>query len=205
MEILLDNRSAKIKAGDAENLEEILAWIMTDQIKPNQAIAAVKLNGEVYSEKRPHDALGIPVSAIKTLEIDTVNTEEIGRHFLENGALQLDSIIQGALKISEYFRIADEQEANEQYMDFLESIHLFLKMFTEVKHVFNLNLDLIVCKNGCAEERLVKLAAMLDELIKAQEQEDWIMLADLLEYELAPLLEEFKLILPILREHGSDL
>jgi hypothetical protein len=34
----------------------------------------------------------------------------------------------------------------------------------------------------------VPLEKLADEIIAAQEKEDWIMLADLLEYELAPLL-----------------
>jgi len=41
-------------------------------------------------------------------------------------------------------------------------------------------------------------------MLHVQEEEDWIMLADLLEYELIPLLEEWKSILPLLKEKKGN-
>ena len=200
MEILLDQQNTAIEESSVNNLEEILVKIMSEHIKPGQVITTVKLNGEVYSEEKPHDAARIPLSDIKTMEIDTTATDEIAWKFLDGGVNQVDMIIQGAQKISEHFRIADETEANKQYADFLEALRLFLRMVAEVKEILDLNLTTITFKEGTAEHRLEKLSEMMDQMLHVQEEEDWIMLADLLEYELIPLLEEWKSILPLLKQ-----
>ncbi len=158
----------------------------------------MKLNGEVYSEEKPHDAVRITLSDIKALEIDTIATDEIAWRFLDSGVEQMDMIIQGAQKISELFRIADETEANEQYADFLETLRLFLQMIVEVKAILSLDLA-STFKGGTVEDRLQRLSEMMDRMLHVQEEEDWFMLADLLEYELIPLLEEWKSILPLLK------
>ena len=59
MEILLDQQSTAIEESNVNNLEEILVKVMSDLIKPGQVITTVKLNGEVYSEENPHDAVRI--------------------------------------------------------------------------------------------------------------------------------------------------
>jgi hypothetical protein len=198
MEILLDQQNTAIEESSVNNLEEILVKVMSDLIRPGQVITTVKLNGEVYSEENPHDAVRISLSDIETLEIHTMATDEIAWRFLDSGVEQVDMIIQGAQKISELFRIADETEANEQYADFLESLRLFLQMVAEVKAILNLDLA-SAFKGRTVEDRVEKLSEMMDQMLHVQEEEDWIMLADLLEYELIPLLEEWKSILPLLK------
>ena len=203
MEILLDQQSTAIEESSVNNLEEILVKVMSDLIKPGQVITTVKLNGEVYSEENPHDAVRISLSDIETLEIDTMATDEIAWRFLDSGVEQVDMIIQGAQKISELFRIADESEANEEYANFLESLRLFLQMVAEVKAILNLDLA-SAFKGRTVEDRVEKLSEMMDQMLHVQEEEDWIMLADLLEYELIPLLEEWKSILPLLKQKKGN-
>ena len=203
MEILLDQQNTAIEESSVNNLEEILVKVMSDLIRPGQVITTVKLNGEVYSEENPHDAVRISLSEIETLEIDTMATDEIAWRFLDSGVEQVDMIIQGAQKISELFRIADEGEANEEYANFLESLRLFLQMVAEVKAILNLDLA-SAFKGRTVEDRVQKLSEMMDQILHVQEEEDWIMLADLLEYELIPLLEEWKSILPLLKKKKGN-
>jgi len=200
MEILIDRQSIEMETAGINNLEEVLVKIMDEHVKRGSAITTVKLNGAVYSEESPHDAVGVLISDIRTLEINTMGQEEIALHFLENGVGQLDLLIQGAEKVSELFRIADEAEANEHYARLLESLRLFLQVVVQVKETLHLNLSAIAFQNDTVEQRFEKLSEIMDEMIEVQEKEDWIMLADLLEYELAPLLEEWKSIVPVLKQ-----
>ncbi len=200
MEILIDQQSIEMDTSGVNNLEEILAKIMAEDVTPGSTITTVKLNGTVYSEKTPHDAVGVAISDIKTLEINTMGEEEIAWRFLENGVRQLDLLIQGAEKVSELFRIADEAEANEHYAQLLESLRLFLHIVDQVKGILNLDLSAIAFENDTVEQRFEKLSEVINEMLKVQEEKDWIMLADLIEYELMPLLEEWKSIVPVLKQ-----
>jgi hypothetical protein len=204
MQILLDQQSIEMEQPDVSNLEQILLKIMSDYLKSGNIITRVRLNGMVYSEEKPHDAATIELSDIKTLEIDTMAADEIAWQFLENGGEQLDPIIESAQKVSELFRIADESEANDQYAELLESLRLFLRMVAEVKDVLDINLAAIRFQNGTVEDRIHRLLEIMDQMLHVQEEDDWIMLADLLEYELVPLLKEWKSILPLLKEKKGN-
>lgn len=204
MQILLDQQSIEMEQPDVSNLEQILLKIMSDYLKSGNIITRVRLNGMVYSEEKPHDAATIELSDIKTLEIDTMAADEIAWQFLENGGEQLDPIIESAQKVSELFRIADESEANDQYAELLETLRLFLRMVAEVKEVLDIDLAAIQFQNGTVEDRIHRLLEIMDQMLHVQEEDDWIMLADLLEYELSPLLEEWKSILPLLKEKKGN-
>ena len=203
MEISLDRKSIEFEGPQGSNLEEILMRVMSEHVQPGNVITAVKLNGTGYSEKNPHGAADVPLKDIKTLEIDTMSAEEMARHFFNNGGKHLDLLIRGAEKISELFRIADETEANEHYVEYLENLRLFVQMVAESKEALHLNLSAIPFQKATVEDEVQKLSNMMDQMLKVQENEDWVMLADLLEYELIPLLKGWDQVFALLREQGK--
>ena len=203
MEISLDRKGIELEGPTGRNLEEILTRVMSEHVQPGKVITGVKINGSGYSEENPHDAASVPLKGIKTLEIDTMSAEEMARHFFRNGGKYLDLLIKGAEKISELFRIADETEANEHYSEYLENLQLFIQMVAESKEALNLNLSATPFQNATVEDEVQKLSNLMDQMLKVQENEDWVMLADLLEYELIPLLKEWNEILPVLQEKGK--
>jgi len=200
MEISLDRKSIELEGTPVSNLEEILRRVMSEHMQPGKVITAVKLNGTGYSEKNPHDAADVPMKDIETLEIDTMSAEEMARHFFRNGGKYLDLLIRGAEKISELFRIADETEANEHYSEYLENLRLFLQMVAESRGALHLNFSSIPFQKATVEDGVQKLSGVMDQMLKIQENEDWVMLADLLEYELIPLLKEWNEILAVLQD-----
>ncbi len=200
MEISLDQKNVELEGAQGNNLEEILKTIMSEHVEPGKVITGVKLNGTGYSEENPHDAAHVPMKDIKTLEIDTMSAEEMASHFFNNGVKYLDLLIKGAEKISELFRIANETEANEHYAEYLENLRLFVQMVAESKEILHLDFSAISFQNATVEDQVQKLSGILNQMLQVQEDEDWVMLADLLKYELIPLLKEWNEILALLEE-----
>jgi len=180
MKILLDETKMPL-SGPFDNLEEILQEIIEHQINEEKTIWTVRLNGENYRENEPHDARQIKAGEIETLEIETKDRKEICRSFLENSGVMFDNLSQCLEKISRLFRMAEEKEANRHFINFLESYQDLVEMLRQCEKILELDF----------QKNLVSLGKLSDEIIAAQEKEDWIMLADLLEYELAPALREW--------------
>lgn len=178
MKILIDGTETPL-SGSFGNLEEVLQEILKNQISEEKIVWAVRLNGENYSEKAPHDARKIKIDDIYALEIGTTDKTEICRSFLEKGGMIFDDLRESVVKISGLFRMADEKEANRHFVKFLESYRDLIQMLRQSEGILKLN----------SQEKLASLEKLSDEIIAAQEKGDWIMLADLLEYELAPLLK----------------
>lgn len=53
-------------------------------------------------------------------------------------------------------------------------------------------------------DALNDLSSLFTEMIEIQENEDWILLADLLEYEYLPLVDKTKAVVAQLRESVKD-
>jgi hypothetical protein len=159
-------------------------------------IGEVRLNGEVYSEAIPHEAIEVGRSEIEVLDIITRSPEEIARHFLKNGPHLINALLGALPRINEMFRLGDEAEANEHYLRFLESLHLLASMLEKVASVIGVKPDLPIHERESFNDHLRKLAETLTQLLDVQEQTDWIFLADLLEYELTPELEALVVLLP---------
>ncbi len=87
--------------------------------------------------------------------------------------------------------------------EYLENLRLFLQMIAESKEALHLNLSAIPFQNATVEDEVQKLSGVMDQMLKVQEDEDWVMLADLLEYELIPLLKEWNEILAVLQDKGK--
>jgi hypothetical protein len=184
-----------------ENLEDILGAIQQDHLPENHVIGEVIVNGQSYSEDVPHAALEVHRTDIQNLAVVTRSPEEIARHFMQNGPMIIDSLLESLPRITEMFRLGDEAEANEHFLRFLESLHLLVNMISRAVDLLNLGLDRELGQMADQEslnQRLSKLAETLGQLLDIQEQQDWIFLADILEYELAPALEEIKDSLPML-------
>ena len=177
------------------NLEEILLGIQ-EQETNGRILGKVAVNGQEYNEDVPHAAVEVARSAIDTLELTTQSVEEIAIHFIKHSDSIVKSLLGALPKIVEMFRLADETEANEHFLNFLESLHLLMGMLDGAQQVLNLNLTENHGSEGSIQNIIEQFSNVMNDLIRIQEENDWIYLADILEYELADVLKAFNSVLP---------
>ena len=200
MLLTIDGETLQAGSIPGENLEEILVVLQDSHIPGSRLVGDVRLNGQSYSEDLPHAAVEIGRSDIETLEVITRSAEEVAAHFLENGVNLLTVLMESVPRIVEIFRVGDEAEANEHFLRFLESLHLLIGMLDQVGAIMGLHFNTALPQDVSLNERLLKMAGIMDQIIDIQENSDWIYLADVLEYELVPELEALRDMLPKFRE-----
>jgi len=154
-------------------------------------ITKLTLNGKELTKEELQD---YPLSDDKSslLEIEAESLEKIKKR----GFLLLeeysDKIIPQIERASEILRIEDECEANQFYARCLEDLGLLIKLIEDVGTVSRFDFEKITFLDTPVKERIDRFSFIIKEMVSSQENDDWIMLADLLEYELVPLLEEWK-------------
>jgi hypothetical protein len=198
--LIVDGRDLAPSEIAGANLEEILISLMEHPCTTGRIITNVRLNGEPYREEMPHAALEVARQSIDSLSLDTLTVEDMGLGFLRTGPHYLNTLLTALPKIVESFRLGDEREANEHFLNFLESLHLMMSLLEQTRHVLGLWEGSDHEGASSLNLYLESLVAILNNLITLQEQKDWIYLADVLEYELGDSLGKLAALLPLLCE-----
>ena len=94
----------------------------------------------------------------------------------------------GGKNVARLFREGKESDALELLQDLLDVVRDFLAMVGDLRERY------LGGSNEEFQTKTVELSDLLSEMSDILESEDWILLADLLEYEFAPLCEDWQKI-----------
>ncbi len=201
MEVMVDGKPyAEELAGG--NLQEVLNDLMGRALGDEHTLAEVRVNGRPYQEAELGPAESVPREAIQRLEVETIPARELALHFLSHADDYLGPIMAAVSKVAELFRLSDEVEASEAYLGTLESLQLFLQVLGSSRQVLGLDFAAVSHEGVSAAERLERLSALVGDLLSAQEQEDWVLLADILQYDLNQELAAWQRLVPLIREQA---
>ncbi len=192
--IIVDGQRTPLEVHNFENLEQIIEKVMADTSMQSRIVTDVLFNNEAFSEIYPHQAEDMEASYIDRVEIISVHTSEMAQSITRELYKVVSLMATAGRQVADLFRQADDAQALELYSDLLEVNRDFMNMVGVLRNEFVANsaMDFDVS--------LGDLSSLFSEMIEIQENEDWILLADLLEYEYLPLVEKTKAIVAQLRE-----
>ena len=192
--IIVDGQRTPLEVHNFENLEQIIEKVMADTSMQSRIVTDVLVNNEAFSEIYPHQAEDMEASYIERVEIISVHTSEMAQSITRELYKVVSLMATAGRQVADLFRQADDAQALELYSDLLEVNRDFMNMVGVLRNEFVADsaLDFDVS--------LGDLSSLFSEMIEIQENEDWILLADLLEYEYLPLVEKTKAIVAQLRE-----
>lgn len=193
--IIIDGKNSNLRVENFSNLEEILTQAIDGDMLKDRVITDVFLNKEVFSELYPHQAEDIPTKEISSVEIQSVPVGEMALNIASELNKVNEMISGGAKEVARLFRQADNDEALELFQDLLDVTRDFLSMVSLLRKEFTLD------HNKDFNLGTEQLSSLLGEMTEVLESEDWVLLSDLLEYELIPTSDKWKEIIQNLREN----
>lgn len=119
---------------------------------------------------------------------------------LQDGCSYLEDLGGFLSGTSSRFRIGEIQAANNSLAELISGLGLMLQTIDTVGVALGPDFAAALPGNESLESLMSNLNAVLREIVRAQERKDLVLLADLLEYELAPHLELWKGIFSALRK-----
>jgi hypothetical protein len=184
--IIIDGQQSEYALSNFANLEELLEKVTGSEYFQDRIVTDVLVNDEVFSEIYPHQSEDIESDEIEKVEIVSVTKREMGEQIIREMSKVIALMSQGARQVAELFRQAEDLDALDTYQDLLEVARDFLGM------VGSLQEELSLPSNAEMGEALDAFSTLMNEMIEVQENEDWILLADLLEYEFLPVVEKWE-------------
>ncbi|MDL2307659.1 hypothetical protein LJC48_06530 [Desulfovibrio sp. OttesenSCG-928-C06] len=192
--IIVDGRNSEMKVGSFANLEEILVQIMEGEAMDNRIVTDVLVNDESFSELYPHQAEDIEAAEIQKLEIRSVSVAEMAADITGELYKVITLMTVGGKRVAQELRQAEVANALEVLQDVLEVTRNFLSTVGLLRSEFSARHDSDIAK------LTDKLDALLNEMSEVLEQEDWMLMADLTEYEFLPACEAWNSVLGYLAE-----
>jgi len=192
--IVIDGKETGLEINNFANLEELLVKAVDDDYMRNRMVTDVYVNEESFSEIYPHQAEDIPTGEIKSVEIVSVPVPEMAVNITRELYKVVRLMSEGGRSVADLFRQADDAEALELYQDLLDVTRDFLGMIGVLRDEFSLR------DSAAFSSSVEELTSLFSEMVEVTENEDWILLADLLEYEFLPAVDKWKKVIAHLRE-----
>jgi len=192
--LLIDGQKSDMDFAGFTNLDQVFIKVMEDGLLNDRVVTDVFVNDEPFSEIYPHQAEDIDITDLKTVEIRTMPVGEVAVEITRELYKVVTLMGEGATRVAELFRQADDAEALETYQDLVDVTRDFIGMISTLRGEFALK------DYREFMEASDQLSTLFGEMTSVMGNEDWILLADLLEYEFLPAVNRWKKVVAQLRE-----
>ena len=196
---LLVNGKEETVSHMGETLGDLLLHIEKEGVPQGNVVRAIKIDGQESSPDSP-EAQKTPLSEIATLEVEISTLSDIINKNIENADAYLIRLIPGIEKSVELFRMGNEQEANKFFINIIDGIDWLSQVLDMILTAKAISPD-TVFDGKSIQDRRASLVGLTQQMVDANKNQDWVLLADLLEYEILPYYQEWSNLLPHFRSH----
>jgi len=197
MKIFVNGEETIIDVSGKCTLSDILAQIETTL--PQGSLATeIKLNDKVLDGNWTQNVDNIYILEEDLVSIKIEDSADLAREALYGSKIQFQSLLEHFEEIADAFRMQEDNEANTKFIYGIENMQLLLKVLEEASFLIGRPIENLKDGDISFQQYLDDLGEKLDKIITIQSQKDWVMLADLIEYEMLPALKNVGVIYRIL-------
>ena len=184
MKISINGAEAEESSFQGETLKEVLDVILKS--RRDSYVRRIWLEGQEVSSSAM-DTLMTSITSIELLELELAHLGDLLANNLTNAKEYLEKLIPGFQKAADLFRMGNEQEAHKFYLHILDGIDWFSQVV----------LNIVKSRGNQVEgqslgDRQEKLTGLMAQMLEANQNQDWVLMADLLEYEMIPYYEDWQ-------------
>ncbi|SBV94779.1 conserved hypothetical protein [uncultured delta proteobacterium] len=187
--IIIDGRQSSMEIGNFANLEEILVKVMEQEVVSDHIVTDVIVNQEAFTEIYPHHAEDVEIDEIQSVEVRTMSVDQMAGEVSQELFTVVKILQNGSKGVANFLRQGDIAEGLEVLQDLLDVTRNFLTTISVLHQRFP------QADTALFEETAGSLDKLLIEMCDVMTEQDWLLLADLLEYEFIPACEEWEQII----------
>ncbi len=200
IDVLVDGVNVEKELKAEETVAELISSIASD-LDDGRSIVHVNLDGRDVTGR--FELQQQSVDDYAKLEISTGGTIQVALDVL-GGLIEFhQALVSEFSNAANEFRLGEQEKSNQLFARGLDGLQILLKTTLSSTHLLKVDPKTIVVNDITLEKATEMVNSLLDEIIEAQTQRDLILLADLIEYELNPLIEDWKGYLLTLQAKGT--
>ncbi len=199
--IYVDQKEIPPPAVGFQWLEELIKHVETHIIPADAVIRHVEIDGQPLFEGGT-EGNGVPVnsniSGSDKIEIFTGTLPQIACDSIKEALAYIVRIESAIPTIASSFQILPGPEAFEQLKQLLEGFYWLNLLAGKLSSALQLDLSQTVIQGSKASDYFDKFTTILNQLVDSQARQDNLLIADLLEYEIRPLMPAWKELFGVL-------
>jgi hypothetical protein len=179
---------------DMSSFDEILKHAEDCHLPPNSVIRQITIDGNPIIS----DSFSEPGEIFKQLEnrekieIFTGTVTEIAHESIIEALAYLDRIESITPSVASSFQIYPGPEAFENLRQLLDGFYWMSILLDKLVSNFNIVLDACSVQGISVRDHFDKFISVLKQLIDSQQRGDFVLISDLLEYEVLPIVPVWK-------------
>lgn len=192
--IIVDGRESGVSLAGCSNLEEALNKVIEEEGLHERIITDVLLDDQAFSELYPHQAEDMEMGSFSRLELRTVTVDKMAEDIVEELPKVIEIMAGGSRQVAELLRKAELAEGLEVLQDVLSVSRELLNTVSVLRGQYSSG------SSEAIESLGESLGNLLGEISDAMADEDWVLVADLIEYEFLPACEGWRSVIHSIAE-----
>jgi hypothetical protein len=185
--VLVNNEAAVVENG-LKTWGELLSWADRTSAERGQLVTAVRLDGVDEPSFREDSLAARPLESVATIEFDAASPADLVTQSLDEGRAGLNGLRTHALDVARRFRGTRVGYANQGLAEFTQGLATLVSLVEALGEALGLPIDRLSVDDTPVTALIDAMGEPLQALAQAQAQEDWVTVADILEFDLEPAL-----------------
>jgi hypothetical protein len=188
MDLIVDGNAVAVPEEGVQTIADVVGSV-SQNLDVKRRIVRVVVDGEdITGDADRHMR---PKNGTERVEVTTGLASELALEMLSNiqefhGALETE-----LSRTADEFRLGNQEKSNEMFARCLDGLQILIRTTISVANLLQVDSTEVKAGSSKMSDATEQLTRVLNELIEAQKNNDTILTADLIEYELSPLLEDW--------------
>ncbi len=196
MEIIVNGESRELTTEGIDTFKELMDRIESDLVVYPDVVTRVFLNEEELDEGQEIGFGNSRLDDIASLALETANSLALTYQSLSDAQDYLPKLSEIFENSAKLIRGGNLQEGLYDASQALDVIAAFSQILDSIRTAFQMDFSKVIIDEINLLDKLNKLNRYANEVLEATKDENWTLFADLIEYELSPLLYEWMAVIP---------
>jgi hypothetical protein len=167
--------------------------------RDGQLLTAVRFDGVDQPSFRDQGYDRMEMSDLVVVEVEGVRRHDLLVDGADEAATAARTLSEAAQRLGDGFRGFDVAYANQDLVELAEGLGTLVSVVGILSQAVGLPLEQFEVAGSNAGAMIAELSGFASALIDAQNSEDWITVADIIEYDIAPALQKWPDLIEALR------
>jgi hypothetical protein len=179
---------------------DLLDVLDQELVSTGRIVTAARLDDVDVPAFRESVETGRSLTAIASIEVDSGTPAALLERCLGEASEAVGELCSAALRVADSFRSHDLTAANSGLVDLAEGLKVLLTIIGAAGLALRVDLQHFSAEGVPVAARLAELAGYIEQAVSAQQAQDWLTVADILQYDIEPCLHRWRAVVDELRQ-----